>query len=292
MIRRSRLTPGPPAPASWHRVRRGLLEFLLPASCLGCGGWMGSPSGERRFLCPGCAARIRKPPRPACSRCEAPRPGGAAAPPSTVCPECEAWPPVIRSARSAALLLPPADDLVHALKYGGWPEAAEEMVRGMVGLLPRSGPEDRTLLVPVPTTPERARRRGYNQAGILAHALARRGGGIVSPALVRTRATGSQVALHREERMANVSGAFECRDAAFSGLSPLDHVVLVDDVLTTGATASAAALALEEGGVGSVHLVTYGRARPEREGGAAAPAPSPDFFQNWLRSGGKPRATP
>lgn len=271
---------------------------------------MGAATEERRHLCPGCAARIRTPSRPSCPRCEAPLPGGPApggsarhgpAPGESAsgggrgillpsCQECEAWPGLIRSARSAALLLPPADDLVHALKYGGWPEAAEEMARRMVGLLPRPDLGGRTLLVPVATTPERARRRGYNQAEILALALARRGGGTMCRGLVRTRASGSQVALHRDERMANVSGAFECVSGAFSGVSPLDRVVLVDDVLTTGATASAAAMALEEGGLRAIHLVTYGRALPEREAGAATSSPVPDYFKNWLRSGGKPRS--
>ena len=269
---------------------------------------MGPAAGERRHLCPGCAARVRKPSHPLCPRCEAPlsagsgaggssagtpagTPAGASAGAApTTCPECEAWPEVIRSARAAALLLPPADELVHALKYGGWPEAAEEMARGMVGLLPRPEPGGRTLLVPVPTTPDRVRRRGYNQAEILAQALARRGGAAVCPGLVRIRASGSQVALHRDERMANVSGAFESIGGAFSGVSPLDRVVLLDDVLTTGATASAAAMALEEGGLGAVHLVTYGRALPEREAGAATSAPAPGYFKNWLRSGGKPRS--
>ena len=273
---------------------------------------MGPAVGEPRHLCPGCAARVRKPSHPLCPRCEAPLSTGSAVGGSsagtsaaasagasagasggaapTTCPECEAWPEVVRSARAAALLLPPADELVHALKYGGWPEAAEEMVRGMVGLLPRPDPGGRTLLVPVPTTPDRARRRGYNQAEILAQALARRGGAAVCPGLVRIRASGSQVALHRDERMANVSGAFESVSGAFSGVSPLDRVVLVDDVLTTGATASAAAMALEEGGLEAVHLVTYGRALPEREAGAATSAPVPGYFKNWLRSGGKPRS--
>ncbi len=282
-----------------------LLDLLLPPGCLACGAWVPGPP---RFLCAPCATRVRPPEPPLCARCGAP---ASEAPES--CPECADWPSVLASARSAALLQPPADDLVHALKYGGWPEAAREMARRMVPLLPPGGGR----LLPIPTTRDRLRRRGYNQAERLARALARLAPGWeVAEPLERVRGGGSQVALHREERMANVSGAFTLRpDASFPDASgsevlsgPADPSgslevrapvqgsgarggawVLIDDVLTTGATASAAARALEAAGLSSVHLITYGRALPG-EGGRNAPRPlPPGFLRTWLRTGRSPR---
>jgi ComF family protein len=273
-------------------LRQRLLDLVLPPACLGCGSWMGPVRGEQRHLCPGCASRIRGASRPACPRCGAPRPGDPRRGPGDVapstCPECADWPTLIRSAGFAAMLAPPADDLVHALKYGGWPEAADEMARTMLHVLPPLADGRRRVLVPVPTTPARARRRGYNQAEVLARALARRGGGKVLELLQRTGATESQVALHRAERMANVSGAFSPVQTTPSGLSGEDVVVLIDDVLTTGATASAAALALGEIGIEAVHLATYGRALPVGEEGTSALLPSPGFFEKWIRSEGPP----
>ncbi|TVP49486.1 MAG: ComF family protein [Gemmatimonadales bacterium] len=198
---------------------------------------------------------------------------------------------MIRSARFAAVLAPPADDLVHALKYGGWPEAADEMARTMLRVLPSAGAGGRRLLVPVPTTPARARRRGYNQAEVLARALARRGGGDVHELLQRTRSSESQVALHRAERMANVSGAFSPVRTARFNAGKADVVVLIDDVLTTGATASAAALALGEIGLDGVHLATYGRALPVEQEGTRSLLPPPGFFEKWIRSEGPPGPT-
>jgi predicted amidophosphoribosyltransferase len=195
-------------------------------------------------------------------------------------------------ARSAALLRPPADDLVHALKYGGWPGVAAEMARAMTPLLEalrrEAGGRGPTLLVPVPTTPRKERTRGYNQARILALALGARTGTEVADLLLRRGTSESQVALHREERMANVDGVFSVVPGSLERLPAAPFLVLIDDVLTTGATASAAATALGDAGHRSVHLLTYGRALPGREGGDPATLPPPGFFQTWLRTGRRP----
>lgn len=271
-----------------------LVDLLLPPGCLGCGGWMGPDPGAR-LLCPGCAARLRAPEPPLCPRCGLPHAGGPAAP--TPCPSCADWPSSLRTARAAVVLRPPADDLVHAVKYGGWPEGVEEMARAMEPLLAHLGPESGDkgpggpvrALVPIPTTPGRLRRRGYNQAERLALALAARGLGEVVPALRRPREAGSQVALHRGDRMANVHGAFVLDPPAFSRLEGRPMVVLVDDVLTTGATASAATLALEAGGLASVHLVTFGRALPDGGERHHLRLLPPGFLHTWLRTGQRPR---
>lgn len=117
------------------------------------------------------------------------------------------------------------------------------------------------IFVPVPLAPGRWRERGFNQSELLAHGLARRTAGAVrNDVLVRVRETGSQTQLTPAERLVNVHAAFAVpvpRFAAIRGRS----VVLVDDVLTTGATLNACAVALLDGGASYVRYWTFGRAR-------------------------------
>jgi len=179
-----------------------------------------------------------------------------------LCTECHEWPDVLRSARAAAVLAPPADALVHALKYGGWPELGRELAERMLRIsLPGFRGLEGVPLVPVPTTAHRMRERGYNQAEVLARALAEASDGVVVQALERRDGDGSQVALQRGERRANVQGAFMLREAGIPGIRGRD-VVLVDDVLTTGATAVAAAEVLGAGGARTVSVLTFARTLP------------------------------
>lgn len=239
-----------------------LLDLLLPASCLGCSARLPLERSDA-LICQGCRTRLRPLPSPGCPRCGFPL--GTARAPSRPCGECREWPPVLVRARSACVLAPPADALVHALKYGGWKELSELMAAPMARTV-RADPgfSCNGLLVPVPTTPRRERRRGYNQASLLARALARRVGGEVALLLERRRKGGTQVALHPRQRAANVQSAFRPRPGAAARIRGAS-VVLVDDVLTTGATAGAAATALESAGVGSVSLATFARALPGRD---------------------------
>ena len=139
---------------------------------------------------------------------------------------------------------------------------AAEMGRAMAHAVEtiREG-EEPVVVVPVPTTAARVRSRGYNQAQLLADAL----GAVLSlpviDGLLRTRGGVTQVALHPSQRLANVKGVFATREG-FADRMKGAHVLLVDDVLTTGATAGAAASELVQEGVSRVTLVTYARALP------------------------------
>ena len=247
-----------------------VLDLLLPAACAGCGCHIPQPreSPARNRLegrhpdriCRSCLARLLSPPHPRCSRCDAPR--GTGLPGDRLCTECHDWPDIFRSARAAAVLAPPADALVHALKYGGWPELAGALAERMGHVsLPGFQGLGGVPLIPVPTTRGRIRERGYNQADVLARALAERSDGVVVQALARRDGDGSQVALQRGERRANVQGAFMLCEAEIPEIQGRD-VVLVDDVLTTGATAVAAAEVLGAGGARSVSVLTFARTLP------------------------------
>lgn len=224
----------------------GAERWLLPGACLTCGESVG-PADP--LVCALCQSRWRRLPEPQCARCGQPRAGDP-----DPCRFCAPWPPALDRARSAVWLDATARESVHALKYAGWWRVAEVLAVPMARL---GMVTSETLLVPIPLSAARRRRRGYNQAEVLARALAARTGASVDPlALGRTRATPTQTALTPEARRANVAGAF-----AATGVRGV-RVVLVDDVLTTGATLAEAAMSLAEAGATSVGAVTFARAQP------------------------------
>jgi ComF family protein len=126
----------------------------------------------------------------------------------------------------------------------------------------------RRVVVPVPTTAARLRERGYNQAALLADGVGRGLGLPVYDALERGGSGRSQTALAPAERRENVRGACRARRSAARPVAGA-HVLLIDDVLTTGATAAEAASALTETGATAVTLVTFARALPGRARRAA-----------------------
>ena len=245
-------------------VTRELLDLLLPRGCLGCGERI-PPEEPAGGVCGRCLTLLRPPPFPRCPRCDFPL--GTAHPTGEPCPECQGWPPFLASARAAVVMEAPADALVHALKYSGWKDLAEGMGRRMARL--RSPAKPGTPVVPVPTTPGRRRMRGYNQAALLAEAVARERGAPYVPALERPSGR-TQVRLGPLARRRNVQSAFQV------GMDVDSHtlgteVILVDDVLTTGATAQAAAWTLARSGVEAVHLLVFARALPFGERGRGRP---------------------
>ena len=151
-------------------------------------------------------------------------------------------------------------EVVHKLKYGGWTGLGADMARRIVRQgRPWQGGE-RAVLVPVPLGPGRMRERGFNQCAVIASAIAREWRiPVVGDAVRRARETKSQVLLTPEERSVNVHSAFEV--ASVSSAARGAHVVLVDDVVTTGATLNACAAAVFAAGASTVSYITFGRAR-------------------------------
>jgi ComF family protein len=180
-----------------------------------------------------------------------------------LCPDLR---PALRAIRSAFVLDGPVRALVHALKYRGWYSLAEPLGTRMASLdWPREVTEEVRLVVPVPLAPGRARERGYNQAALLAREFARaRGWVCVEHALERARSSGSQTTLHPGERRANVAGAFRARTEQASRLAS-EHVIVVDDVWTTGATALACGEAILDAGARAYSVLSFARALPELE---------------------------
>jgi ComF family protein len=156
--------------------------------------------------------------------------------------------------------------IVHALKYGRWHGLGREIAERMGRLgWPIDVIEERSAVIPVPLAESRLRERGFNQSEALARALSARWQVPAWPdALERARATETQTRLTPEERLANVSGAFRVSDAVRRRLAN-QHVVLVDDVVTTAATLNACAAALVSGGARIVSYVTFGRAPAARD---------------------------
>jgi ComF family protein len=147
---------------------------------------------------------------------------------------------------------------IHELKYGGQRRVAARLAEAALGEAAVSAlVEPGAILVPVPLHPRRRRERGFNQSELLAREIGRRTGTPVAPAaLVRRADTPAQTGLSAAARRANVKGAFAVRQRArVAGRV----IVLVDDVLTTGATAQACARALREGGAADVRLLTMAR---------------------------------
>lgn len=227
------------------------LDLVFPALCPVCGSTLAE--GRRDPLCGACWTAIPRLDPPCCERCGVPLVAGG----PRACGACVADPPAWDWARAGADYSGVIREAIHAFKF----EGRRTLARPLAALvLAQWG--DRLAagvggLVPVPLTSAREQQRGYNQAALLAEEVAARLTVRVRPRwLARVRATLPQSDLGAAERRANVRGAFAA-DPAAAG----HHVVVVDDVLTTGATAAECARALREVGAARVGVLTVARVR-------------------------------
>ena len=228
--------------AAWRRVAGG--------RCAVCRGWCDGG------LCAYCEARFGAA-HPRCRGCAAPLVASAGEP--LPCVRCQLAPPPWSGVVAGVDYGFPWDRLVADLKFHQRPDRAEVLLRPLLARLRAEAPPPGLRLVPVPLARERLRERGYNQSWELARRLGRTLGlEARADALFRVRDTGHQLGLHRSERAKNLQGAFVVtpRHAAWVRSA---RIALVDDVLTTGATAQAAARTLLAAGARDVQVWVVAR---------------------------------
>jgi ComF family protein len=236
------------------RMLNGVADLIYPRECGGCGCSMADDEGA---LCWDCLASCAPVTRPFCERCGDPIEGVSVD--GFRCSLCRRRPPAFTMARSAFRYRGKLKHAMHGFKYSARLDLADNLAQ-MLESCVRAHGFDRNIdvILPVPLHATRFRERGYNQSSLLAKHLARRLGLYYRPAgiLSRVRDTATQTGLNARQRAVNVQGAFKVTDSArVRGQS----VLLVDDVMTTGATVSAAAKALHSAGAAGVYVVTVAR---------------------------------
>jgi len=204
-----------------HKIKEGALDILLPKKCVGCGR-------EGKYLCQKCSLFLS----------EAPLifPGGGLVEVISIW-EYEG---VIKK-------------LIHQIKYQGLTDAITELVERVFELWEMNIPED-TYITYVPMEKKKEKKRGFNQAELIAEELGKILGKKVVPLLRKVRETRSQTELNEEERLINVKNAF----SAISKVLP-DNVLLVDDIWTTGATMKECSKVLKKAGVKNIFGFTLAR---------------------------------
>ncbi|MBR0800018.1 ComF family protein [Bradyrhizobium jicamae] len=236
---------------AWLQTTRLVLDIALPTLCVAC-----REPVDGEGVCAECWAKLSFIAPPYCPRLGIPfvyDPG-----PELLSMEAIAHPPAYQRARAAVRYDDVARTLVHALKYQDRTDLAPAMGRWMA----RAGKElldGADLLVPVPLHWRRGWSRRYNQSGALAKVISRRSGvRMASETLRRVRATEQQIGLSRPQRASNVQGAFRIADERKSDVEGR-RIILVDDVLTSGATVDGCARALLRAGAAQVDVLVFAR---------------------------------
>lgn len=233
----------------------GLGAVLYPPYCAVC--LTGTDAG--RHLCKACAGRVQRLSGGVGARCrQCSRLFPGAEPLPERCADCRSRELAFECAVAACGATGVVREVVHQFKYNGKRYLAGTLADWMaLGLGdPRLVSPRVDVLIPVPLFAGKLRKRGFNQALLLAEEVHRRSRLPVVEALVRKRDTGTQTRLHREARMENLRGAFAVRQ---SRDVVNRHVLLIDDVLTTGATLDACAQVLRKAGASSVRALTVAR---------------------------------
>jgi ComF family protein len=236
------------------RAGRALLDLVLPPHCVVCDAAVDAPG----LLCSDCFRKTGFITEPLCVRCGVPFANAALGGVDRLCPTCRTAPPVFRRARAALRYDAQGRRLILPFKHADHTELAAvlapHMVRAGAALL-----KEADMLLPVPLHRGRLFHRRYNQAALLAKAVGRIAGRPCVPdALRRTRATASLGEKSATERVAEVAGAFAVRSSRAERIVDR-QVLLIDDVMTSGATANACAAVLLAAGAASVDVLVAAR---------------------------------
>ncbi len=239
-----------------RRTGSAALNLLLPPHCPGCHARLPEPD----HLCAACFVGCHLIAPPLCTACGVPFAHAGQGGAGGMCPNCLAQPPAFRAARGAMAYQGIGKDLILRFKYASETGLANLfaplMCRAGADLLSRA-----TLIVAVPLHPTRLRARGYNQAVLLGRAIARRTGLPFLPdALIRTRATEKLRNTSALDRAQTMLGAISARASRLPRLAG-QHILVIDDVMTSGATLSACANALREAGAKSIDGLVAARVK-------------------------------
>ncbi len=229
----------------------GLIGLVYPAVCCLCQ----TPLTENRKalrVCLSCEASLRPNHPPFCAKCSLP----LADPERPVCPRCERRPLSYDRCWSVLLYNPTMRRMLHLFKYGGKTGLRfflEDMTARFVRDY-RVPVEEYDAVIPIPLSATRRRERGFNQSELIAAGLARRFGvPLCTRTLLRARHTPNQARLSQKERWTNLRGAFKIN---YSHINTYRNILIVDDLLTTGATLCEAARVLKENGAKRVDGLT------------------------------------
>jgi ComF family protein len=236
-----------------------LVDLVYPLRCPLCGASIGAQTG----LCGDCWAELRIPGEPACACCQRPF-GAAQVEEGAVCAPCLANPPRHDGIAAGTLYGEGSRKLVLAFKHGRRIALAPMLARLIVARLPLL--EGEWLVVPVALHRWRLWSRGYNQAALLAREVARlTAQRLLVDALVRTKRTPKLGGLGRKARARMLSGALTLDPNAAAAIRGA-QVILVDDVLTSGATSDACVLTLKQAGAAKVVVACFARVLDEADG--------------------------
>lgn len=232
-------------------IFRDLLDLLYPRNCGVCGGPLGT---EARLFCWECLSEVTFIKFPFCRVCGEPVEGKIDS--DYTCYLCSGSPRFFDEARSASKHDLGIRKVLKAFKYRGETWLQKDLVLLLYGCFqahfPSAGID---FITCVPAHPLNQRQRGYNQAQLLASGLARKTGiPYKGDCLRRDSMLGTQTRLTAKQRARNVTGAFSSRKTLQG-----EHVLLVDDVMTTGSTVSECAKILKESGAGKVRVLTVAR---------------------------------
>jgi len=246
------------APSLFQAVWRGILSLVFPAHCALC--MKPLEPGHALCLCDACWSELPRLRQPFCPKCGRPIQGQAVIPFDTRCGECRLAPPRFGICRSSGVYEGGLTQCIHLFKY----EGKRELARPLGLLMAECAAREFQgvvfdCLVPVPLHRTKLRARGFNQAAELAREMgARMGVPVAHRALRRIEERDSQSTLTRAARLQNVRGAFAVgRRELVDGM----HVLLIDDVFTTGATIEECVRVLLRGGARAVDVCTLARGR-------------------------------
>ncbi|MEM6475629.1 MAG: ComF family protein [Pseudomonadota bacterium] len=228
-----------------------LVDLVYPPRCPLCGDALAQQGG----LCATCWSELEAPGEPSCQSCQRPIVSG-----HDTCWDCTSAPPLHTGVYAATVYDDASRKLILTFKHGGKIALARLLGQMMAARLPIADPgSGPPLLIPVPLHRWRLWGRGYNQAALLARELERNGRGqLLVDGLVRRKQTPSLGGLGSEERRKVLAGAIAVRQTRAKRIAGRD-VILVDDVLTSGATSNACVEVLLETGAASVRIACFAR---------------------------------